>query len=60
MSVVLRFLITWVVLFFVVAAVTSAVAGLGTVEILVVALVTAALAILIARRRKATRTPTQG
>ena len=57
---ILRFLITWVVLFLVVAAVTSAIAGLGTVEILIVALVTAALAILIARRKRATRPPTQG
>ena len=56
----LRFLITWVVLFFVVAAVTSAIAGLGTVEILIVALATAVLAILIAWRKRTTRTPTQG
>jgi len=56
----ITFLITWVVLFFVVAFVTSIIGGLGAVEILVVALVTAALAVLIARRRGATRTPGPG
>jgi hypothetical protein len=49
----LRFLIAWVVLFFVVAAVTSAIAGLGTVEIVAVAVVTGAFAILIARHKRA-------
>ena len=56
----LRFLIAWVVLFFVFASLTSAIAGPGTVEILIVAVVTGALATLIARRRRATRTPAQG
>jgi hypothetical protein len=56
----LQFLITWVVLFFVFAALTSAIAGLGTVEVLIVALVTAALAVLIARHRKARRARPQG
>ena len=56
----LRFLLAWVGLFFLFAAVTSAVAGLGTVEILIVAVVTGALAILIMRRTRARRMPTQG
>ncbi len=56
----LRFVVAWVVLFFLVAAVTSAVAGLGSVEILIVAVVTGALAMMFARRSRARRTPTQG
>ena len=41
------------------AALASAIAGLGTVEILIVAVVTAALAVVIARRRER-RGATQG
>ena len=56
----LRFLIAWVVLFFVLASLTSAIAGLGTVEILILAAVTGALAMKLVRRSRARRMPTQG
>ena len=56
----LRFLVAWVVLFFLFAAVTSAIAGLGTVEILIVAVVTGVLAKMFARRMRARRMPAEG
>ena len=56
----LRLLIAWIVLFFLFAAVTSAIAGLGTVEILIVAVVTGVLAMKFARRTRARRMPREG
>ena len=47
----LRFLITWVLLFFVTAIFLSAIAGLGTIEIAILAAITGTVAFLVARRQ---------
>jgi hypothetical protein len=47
---ILAFVILWVVLFFGLAYVTSMIAGLGVIEVTILAIVTGALARLIVRR----------